>query len=168
MENENGMRMATALAAEEFTELLVLSRHDYTNLLAPLYAQELKIRCELLTRTVGFQTLPPSCIEEIARFMGPRHYRVDEHICRAGTHATEMYITCRGEAFASRSLEVETPYNTLKSVRLPLGKIGPGTLIGGYLVLVDNMSDEVLAQEDVSAKTMCKVYVLAKFDLLYR
>ncbi|RYG70282.1 hypothetical protein EON64_00610 [archaeon] len=100
LENEDSLRMASIVTGEDSTELLVLSREDYNNLVFLTMQGDSAHKLKLLRKTDLFRTLDSVHLQAVTRYMEPRKYQIDEHIVTAGKRAMEMVIIETGECRA--------------------------------------------------------------------
>jgi len=99
LENGNiqSERMASIVTCVDYTDLLVIYKEDYHNLVYTIMNSESMDRLSLLRRTEMFRSVDVVHLKVLARFMEPRRYKIDEALYKAGESAVEMIITLRGE-----------------------------------------------------------------------
>jgi CRP-like cAMP-binding protein len=169
LESEAALRTATITTSGKLTELLVISREDYRRLIQEMRERELAEQGKLLKRTLGLHKLSDTMCRDIGRYLEDRSYRVGRVICEEGTKATHMFLLARGEASLTRRISIKDGRsNTQRNTTFHLDRIGPGTLIAGYVAALDSFGDDALYKETVTATTQCQVFVLCKHDLFVR
>jgi CRP-like cAMP-binding protein len=97
LENEDSMRMASIVTGEGNTELIIISREDYHNLVYVMMHADSMNRLTLLRRTDVFRTVDVQHLKSLARFMEPRKYQLNEVLYKAGSKAMEIIIIESGE-----------------------------------------------------------------------
>lgn len=97
LENEDSMRMASIVTCEGNTELMIISREDYHNLVYVMMHSDSMNRLTLLRRTDLFRTVDVQHLKSLARFMEPRKYQLNEVLYKVGTKALEIIIIESGE-----------------------------------------------------------------------
>lgn len=93
----DSLRKASIITCEDVTELLVIFRKDYENLIAATSQVETMTKIKLLRRTDLFHNLDMVHLRALANFMEPRMYSIDETVVQAGKRATDMIIIEHGE-----------------------------------------------------------------------
>eukprot|EP01032_Pedospumella_encystans_P022055 gene22055-25004_t len=97
LESEDSMRMASIVTCEGNTELIIISREDYHNLVYVMMHADSMNRLTLLRRTDLFRTVDVQHLKSLARFMEPRKYQLNEALYKVGTKALEIIIIESGE-----------------------------------------------------------------------
>jgi CRP-like cAMP-binding protein len=97
LENEDSMRMASIVTCEGNTELIIISREDYHNLVYVMMHADSMNRLTLLRRTDLFRTVDVQHLKSLARFMEPRKYQLNEPLYKVGSKALEIIIIESGE-----------------------------------------------------------------------
>ena len=97
LENEDSLRMASIVTCEGNTELIIISREDYHNLVYVMMHADSMNRLTLLRRTDVFRTVDVQHLKSLARFMEPRKYQLNECLYKVGTKALEIIIIESGE-----------------------------------------------------------------------
>ena len=97
LESEDSMRMASIVTCDGNTELIVISREDYHNLVYVMMHSDSMARLSLLRKTELFRSVDVMHLKGLARFMEPRQYQINEVIYKSGTKATEIIIIESGE-----------------------------------------------------------------------
>lgn len=80
LENDDSLRMASIVTCEGTTELIIISREDYHNLVYVMMHADSMNRLSLLRHTDLFRTVDVMHLKSLARFMEPRKYQV-KNIC---------------------------------------------------------------------------------------
>lgn len=111
LESEDSMRMASIVTCEGNTELIIISREDYHNLVYVMMHADSMNRLTLLRRTDLFRTVDVQHLKSLARFMEPRKYQLNEPLYKVGTKALEIIIIesgeCRVETEIREGLDAE-------------------------------------------------------------
>ena len=97
LENETSQRMASIITGEDNTELIVISKEDYHNLVYVMMHSDSMHKLQVLRRTELFHSLDIVHLRALSRFMEPRKYQIDEEIQTTGKKATELIIIEKGE-----------------------------------------------------------------------
>lgn len=97
LESEDSMRMASIVTCEGNTELIIISREDYHNLVYVMMHADSMNRLTLLRKTDLFRTVDVQHLKSLARFMEPRKYQLNEPLYKVGTKALEIIIIESGE-----------------------------------------------------------------------
>jgi CRP-like cAMP-binding protein len=97
LENETSQRMASIITGEDNTELIVISKEDYHNLVYVMMHSDSMHKLQVLRRTELFHSLDIVHLRALSRFMEPRKFQIDEEIHAAGKKATELIIIEKGE-----------------------------------------------------------------------
>jgi CRP-like cAMP-binding protein len=100
LENDTSQRMASIVTCEDKTELLVIAKEDYHNLVYVMMHIDSMSRLSLLRKTELFRSVDVVHLKVLARFMEPRKYNRDEPLFIAGRKAIEMIIIEKGECRA--------------------------------------------------------------------
>lgn len=94
------MRMASIVTGEDTTELLILAREDYNNLVFLTMQGDSAHKLKLLRKTELFRTVDGVHLQALSKFMEPRKYQIDEQLVSAGKRASEIIIVETGECRA--------------------------------------------------------------------
>ena len=118
IENEDSVRTATVITGEGLTEILVISRTDYVQLIASMRARELTERLELQRHTHYFAELPTEQLKIITKFMEPRKFhsgkKVDEDM-----DIFNMFLSCLyGPLYTDERLIVVVERGSLPDLEL--------------------------------------------------
>jgi CRP-like cAMP-binding protein len=97
LENEDSTRMASIVTGDGNTELIIISREDYHNLVYVMMHADSMERLSLLRRTELFRTVDVQHLKSLSRFMEPRKFQLNEVLYTAGSKATEIIIIQSGE-----------------------------------------------------------------------
>jgi CRP-like cAMP-binding protein len=97
LENESSMRMASIVTGVGNTELIIISREDYHNLVYVMMHEDSMKKLALLRRTELFGTTDVQHLRSLSRFLVPVMYRLNQPLYIAGTRAIEMIIIESGE-----------------------------------------------------------------------
>lgn len=97
LEDGNSERRASIVTCVDFTDLMVILKDDYLNLVYTIMNSDSMDRLSLLRRTEMFRAVDVKHLKVLARFMEPRRFKIDEALYKSGENATEMLITESGE-----------------------------------------------------------------------
>lgn len=97
LENETSQRMASIITGEDNTELIVIAKEDYHNLVYVMMHADSMHKLQLLRRTELFHSLDIVHLRALSRFMEPKKFNIDEEIQVSGKKATELIIIEKGE-----------------------------------------------------------------------
>eukprot|EP00605_Chrysophyceae_sp_TOSAG23-4_P000615 GSChrysophyteH1.ASY1.ANO1.692.1 assembled CDS len=158
LENEDSKRMASICTCESLTELLVIAREDYHKLVSALTNEELMYKITLLRKTDMFRNMDAEHLKELARYMVPRRYEVDDVLVTKGEKATEMVITDVGECALSEMRAVGA------GKTMEVGRIAPHSVIAPYVTQVTSMYDNVYHPETIIANTLVTAYTVGLTD----
>jgi len=187
LENEDSTRMASICTCESLTDMLVIAREDYHKLVSALTNQELMKKIKILRSTDLFRNIDAVYLKELARYMEPKRFELDEVLFSAGSRATEMIITDIGECI------VEVPISTFttagnaatktktdddsasevnsimvgeykKKSQMEVGRIAPHSVLGAYITQVVNLYEHIIHPETVTASTLVVGYTVGLHD----
>lgn len=122
LENDDSLRMASICTCESLTDLLVISREDYHKLVSALTNQTLMNKITVLRRTDVFRNMDATHLKELARFMEPKRYDIDDKICVAGNKATQMVITHVGEVMVEVDVQTFATTKTITKTNTDFGE----------------------------------------------
>jgi len=191
LENEDSMRMASICTCESLTDMLIIAREDYHKLVSALTNQELMKKIHILRSTDLFRNMDAVYLKELARFMEPKRYELDDVLFAAGDRATELIITDIGECL------VEVPISTFTSAgnaatktktltaadddsqsevasimqgeykkksKMEVGRIAPHSVLAAYITQVVNLYEHIIHPETVTASTLVVGYTVGLHD----
>ena len=110
LENEDSLRMASIISCDGNTELIVISKEDYHNLVYVMMHAETMSRITLLRKTDLFRSIDVGHLKGLAKYMELRKYKLNEVIYATGSKASEMIIIESGEC------QVETEIKEYKDM----------------------------------------------------
>jgi hypothetical protein len=110
LENEDSLRMASIVSCDGNTELIVISKEDYHNLVYVMMHAETMSRITLLRKTDLFRSIDVGHLKGLAKYMEQRKYKLNEVIYATGSKASEMIIIESGEC------QVETEIKEYKDL----------------------------------------------------
>lgn len=110
LENEDSLRMASIVSCDGNTELIVISKEDYHNLVYVMMHAETMSRITLLRKTDLFRSIDVGHLKGLAKYMELRKYKLNEVIYATGSKASEMIIIESGEC------QVETEIKEYKDL----------------------------------------------------
>eukprot|EP01033_Poteriospumella_lacustris_P004515 gene4515-3224_t len=93
----DSLRKASIVTCEDVTELLVIFRKDYENLIAATSQVETMAKIRLLRKTDLFHNLDMIHLRALANVMETKTYGIDETVVMVGKRATDVIIVERGE-----------------------------------------------------------------------
>lgn len=172
LENDSSARMASIVTSDLLTELIVISKEDYINLIYVMNSVDSMAKITLLRKTLLFRDVDVSHLKELAKYMEPRNYRLDEVIYSVGERAMDMYIIQNGECRVEVSIEQTNTRatNTLTNESnsnteiLNIGRIGPASILCDFITQCDSVHDTVYQTETVKANTPVVAYSIGKND----
>lgn len=178
LENADSMRMASIVTCDQQTELLVISREDYHKLVSALMNKQTMQKITCLRKTSIFKNTEMVHLKELAKYMEPRRFELDEVLFREGSKATEMIIIECGECVVEVPIEAYTDATTTevsgvtftragtKSKRklVEIGRLGPFSVIAQYITQVNQLHDSLYHAETVTASTLITAYTVSQHD----
>ena len=178
LENADSLRMASIVTCDQQTELLVISREDYHKLVSALMNKEIMSKINCLRKTSVFKNTEMIYLKELARYMEPRRFELDEVLYRAGSKATEMVVIDCGECVVEVSMETYTEDVTTeisgitvtksgtrgKRKMIEVGRIAPHSVLAPYVTQVEHLHDTVFHPETVTANTLVLSYTVSQHD----
>lgn len=105
LENESSMRMGSIITCDGLTQLLVISKEDYHNLVYVMMHRDSMDRLALLRKTEMFRSTDIVHLKGLARFMVPKRFQINETIIEAGEKATDIIIIESGECRVQTTIE---------------------------------------------------------------
>eukprot|EP01038_Epipyxis_sp_PR26KG_P005674 gene5674-7832_t len=108
LENESSRRMGSIITCDGLTELLIISKEDYHNLVYMMVHAGSMERLSLLRKTEIFRTTNVVHLRGLARFMEPRKYQIGEVLLQAGNKTTDLIIIQHGECEAEVEIMIGT------------------------------------------------------------
>ena len=172
LENDSSVRMASIVTSDLLTELIVISKEDYLNLIYVMNSVDSMSKITLLRKTLLFRDVDVSHLKELAKYMEPRNYRLDEVIYSVGERAMDIYIINHGECRVEVSIEqtntkatntvTNDSNNNLET--LNIGRIGPASILCDFITQCDTVHDSVYQTETVKANTPVVAYSIGKND----
>lgn len=97
LEHESSMRMASIITGDDVTELFVISKEDYHNLIYIMIHQEDMYKLKILRNNLIFSSLDIIHLKALTRYMSQKIYQIDEEIISGGKKATELIFIESGE-----------------------------------------------------------------------
>ena len=191
LENEDSMRMASICTCETMTDLLVIAREDYHKLVSALLNTDLMKKIKILRSTEIFRNVDAVHLKELARYMEPKRFEVDDIVIKAGSKATEMIITEIGECMvevpiatfstsANTASKTATKGNThdddassvdsavagdhKKHTSMEIGRLAPYSVLASYITQVQTLFEQVIHPETVTASTLVVGYTVGLYD----
>ncbi len=164
LENEDSKRMASICTCESLTDLIVIAREDYYKLVSALTNTTLMNKITLLRKTDIFRNIDAVHLKELARFMEPKRYELDEIILVTGKRATEMIITDIGECVVEVDIATFTSGN-VKSITNGGDATAGGSAIGYDDDSLDSGTIESMMGKDKS-KTIMEAGRIAPHSVL--
>lgn len=111
----------------------------------------------------NFQSLSNQTSNEVIRFMERRTYKLDQIVYSPQTKATEIVFVSKGEFM----IEVEIEESKGRRFNVPLGRVGPATVLADYITQCTSYIQEMSYKERVVAMGICSVFILNKYDLFF-
>lgn len=126
-----------------------------------------------------------SHLKVLAKKMEPRVYKLDEIVFTEGSKATEMLIISLGECRVQVQIEAVraecnpdgspviltasesmATQSCLGKHKISVGRLGPASVLGAYVLLCENSLEDVFHVETVISSSLTQVFVLWKNDFL--
>ena len=166
LENVDSKRMATVVSDEDLTELMIISKEDYNNLISVMLSADNMKKVTVLRKTDLFSDLDVLHLNILAKFMEAKTYKIDEVLFTAGTKAYEMIITSSGECRVELNFEQIPNQKTKKDKKhkCNLGRLGPNCVLGQYITQCGAPYIEVYHTETVIANSLLHAYTIGKND----
>ena len=175
LESDDSLRMASIVTCDQQTELLVISREDYHKLVSALKSGETMAKIACLRRTAIFRSCDLVVLKELAKYMEPKRYELDEVLFREGTKATQMIVTTCGECGVEVPVETYTDATetTMSGVTImgggkrgrrktmEIGRLAPYSVLAPY---VTQLHEAVLHPETVRASTLVTAFTVEIHD----
>ena len=166
LENDDSKRMASVVTDEDLTELIIISKEDYNNLISVMLSVDNMKKVAVLRKTDLFSDLDVMHLNTLAKFMEAKVFKIDEVLFTAGTKAYELLITSSGECRVELNFE-QIPNNKTKKDKkhkCNLGRLGPNTVLGHYVTQCGAPYVEVYHTETVIANSLLYAYSIGKND----
>ena len=178
LENADSLRMASIVTCDQQTELLVISREDYHKLVSALMNKEIMSKINCLRKTNVFKNTEMIYLKELARYMEPRRFELDEVLYRGGSKATELLVIECGECIVEVPMETYTDDVTTeisgitvtksgtrgKRKMIEVGRIAPYSVLAPYVTQVEHLHDTVIHPETITANTLVLSYTVSQHD----
>lgn len=100
LENESSQRMASVVTYDDLTELVVLAKEDYHNLVSVMLKKDSMDKILLLRKTSFFHHTDVSHLMHMAKCMEPKRFHLDEVLYECGREAMGIIIIACGECKA--------------------------------------------------------------------
>ena len=162
LESSSSARTATVSIGEQ-AELLLITKDDYSAIVADMKAREKAEKIELLKNSHCFHSLSPKGIEELTKYMEPRSYTLDKLVYKSKIKAMEMIVVAKGEMLIE--IELEETDGTKHDV--VLGRVGPSTILADYITQCTSYVQEMAYKEKVTSMSLCSTYVINKYDIFF-
>lgn len=166
LENDDSKRMATVVTDEDLTELMIISKEDYNNIISVMLNADNMKKVAVLRKTDLFSDLDVLHLNKLAKFMEAKTYKIDEILFTAGTKAYEMIISSSGECRVELNFEqIPTQRNKKdKKHKCNLGRLGPSSVLGQYITQCGAPYIDVYHTETVIANSLLHAYTVGKND----
>ena len=165
LENDDSKRMASVVTDEDLTELIIISKVDYHNLISVMLSAENMNKVAVLRKTDIFSDFDVLHLNIMAKFMEQKIFKIDEVLFTAGTKAVEMVICSCGECRVEINIE-QMPYKSKKEKKhkCSLGRLGPNSVLGYYITQCGAPYVDVYHTETVIANSLLHTYTIGKND----
>lgn len=196
MENEGSIRMASVVTCDNQTELLVISKEDYLNLIQVMVNKDAMEKVRTLRRTQLLADIEVVHLSALAKFMEKKYFHLNEVLYSEGDKINELLIVVTGECKVSMVVDqyitspdeeaedgitttvTETvtaattatsvsPLGPPKKVAIDLGRIGPFSILGTEMAIGESFHVDIIHTETVRASSLVVVYSIAKNDFFY-
>ena len=162
LESSSSARTATVSIGEQ-AELLLITKDDYSAIVADMKAREKAEKIDLLKNSHCFQNLSPKGIEELTKYMEPRSYLLDKLVYKSKTKAMEIIILAKGEM----QIEVELEEIDGNKHDVVLGRVGPSAVLADYITQCTSFIQDMVYKEKVTSMSLCSTYVINKYDIFF-
>ncbi|OQR88563.1 hypothetical protein THRCLA_10242 [Thraustotheca clavata] len=162
----NGLRSATVVTTTS-CELLIISEHDYNNILRKLQKEDMSKRLELLDKIPMFQSVDwtNELMEELCYVLVEQRYPAGTKIYTQGDKALQMYFITRGEFIINRS--IIDPKTQVKH-DIVIERLGPFNVLGDDAATGINFNEVIYRSDTATASTPIDALILTKYDIFNR
>jgi len=128
-------RQASILCRED-AHFAVLSREDYTRILAKAHERIIRAKVEVLVKQPVFRKLSKGALTRLTYFFKVRRFQRKQVIYSAGDSATEVYIVKEGDFQLTKAVEMALPQGTSpkaqrsRSCSVNVTLLGVGEILG--------------------------------------
>lgn len=191
LENDNSLRMGSVFTCDGTTDLFIISKGDFQNLVQVMLNGDSMEKISLLRKTHLFCNVDVKHLRILSKFMESRSYRIDDELitvdepaenmiiirsgeCRiekvvsAVTTAEDIALTSSSSIYASTNMKVSSGSGVKhRKHKLSLGRLGACTVLAEYITQTDKLDSEIYHNNTVFATTIVNVFTLNKLDFFY-